>query len=267
MRITCSCFLPVLCMCGKMATSSKQSLLTTWIREPESSPAAKRARQGNEPVVDSTRARFEPRRLLTGAALARRLESYSQLYDIGSITEITKHLSAEEKFRALHNVYKPPPTYVFPQHTEGTHQRSFQSKWLNEHAWLAYSREKDGGYCVPCVFFCKDHEGPRKLVNSPLNKFKDAIETLRQHNKKTYHVHSVSDMLPFMQVMNSEQPPINHQLVFAVAQQVQKNREVLKSIIKTVIVCGKQNIALRGHRDDFKNISNNLGTMVTFMHF
>ena len=91
-------------------------------------------------------------------------------------------------------------------------------------------------------------------MNSPLNKFKDAIETLRQHNKKTYHVHSVSDMLAFMQVMNNEQPPINHQLVFAVAQQVQKNREVLKSIIKTVIVCGKQNIALRGHRDDLKHL-------------
>ena len=75
------------------------------------------------------------------------------------------------------------------------------------------------------------------------------METFRQH-KKVYHLHSVSDMLTFLRVMNSEQTPIDHQLVSAVAQQVQRNRELLKSIIRTIIFCSKQNIALRGHRDD-----------------
>ena len=109
-------------------------------------------------------------------------------------------------FNVFHNVYKPPANYAFPQHTEGqgSHKRSFQPKWLNEHTCLAYSREKDGGYCVPCVFFCKDLEGLGKLVNYPLNKLKDAVNTLGQHSKKSYHMHAVSDMLMFMQVMNNE---------------------------------------------------------------
>ena len=36
--------------------------------------------------------------------------------------------------------------------------------------------EKDGEYCVPCVFFCKG-DGLGKLVNSPLTRSKDAVET------------------------------------------------------------------------------------------
>ena len=172
------------------------------------------------------------------------------------ITEFVRYLRREDKFKALNNMYKPPPNYVFPRHKEGAgnHQRSFQQKWLNEYAWLAYFREKDGGYCVPCVFFCKDDEGLGKLVNSPLTRFKDAVEIFRQHSKKAYHVHSVSDMLTFMRIMNNEQTPIDHQLVSAVAQQVQQNRELLKSIISTIIFCGKQNVALRGHRDDRKHL-------------
>lgn len=82
------------------------------------------------------------------------------------------------------------------------------------------------------VSFCKGDEGLGKLVNSPLTRFKDAVETFRQHSKKTYHVHSVSNMLMFMRIMNNEQTPIDHQLVSAVAQQVQQSRELLKSIIK-----------------------------------
>ena len=94
-------------------------------------------------------------------------------------------------------------------------------------------------------FFCKGNEGLGKLVNSLLTRFKDAVETFRQHSKEAYHVHSVSDMLTFMRIINNEQTPIDHQVVSAVAQQLQQNRELLKSIIKTII-CGKQNVALCG---------------------
>ena len=119
-----------------------------------------------------------------------------------------------------------------------------------------------------CIF-AKQHEGLGKLVNSALNRFKDAFECLRQHNKKVYHKHSMSDMVTFIQVFNNKQQPIDHQLVSAMAQQVQRNREFLKSIIKTVIFCGKQNIALRGHRDDSQHLvqSGNHGNFYALLDF
>ena len=38
-----------------------------------------------------------------------------------------------------------------------------------------------------------------------------------------------------------------------------KNVHVLKSIIETVVLCGKQNLPLRGHRDDRSSTSSNRG--------
>ena len=254
---------------------SKQWRLTSWLKTREGEPPAKHGRQDTEnsakgatldpaSLSSSSDAHscFDPGRLSTSNV---ELQSYSKPYDIGNIAPFARigniapfarDLNKEDMFSVLNNIYQPPSNYVFPQHTEGpgSHKRSFQLKWLNEHTWLAYSREKDGGYCVPCLFFCKDPEGLGKLVNSPLIKFKDAVNTLCQHCKKSYHINAVSDMLMFMQVMNNERQPIDHQLVSALAQQVQTNRELLKSIIKTVIFCGKQSIALRGHRDDLQHL-------------
>ena len=234
---------------------ARQSLLTSWISresDREADPSPKRFRlQNDEPPLGLQRptsalTRFEPHRLSAEA----HLESCNEPYDIRMIAEFVRHLNREEKSIICTNYHQ---ILCFFQGT-GNHKRSFQHKWLTEYAWLAYSREKDGGYCVPCVYFCKGDECLGKLVNYPLTRFKDAVETFRQHSKKSYHVHSVSDMLTFMRIMNNEQAPIDHQLVSAMAQQVQKNRELLKSIIKTVIFCGKQNVALRGHRDDAKHL-------------
>ena len=65
---------------------------------------------------------------------------------------------------------------------------------------------------------------------------------------------SVSDMVTFLHVMNNEQQPINHQLVSVLARQVQHNRDFLKSVIKTIVFCGKQNLALRGHCDNQQHL-------------
>ncbi|CAG2224159.1 unnamed protein product [Mytilus edulis] len=38
------------------------------------------------------------------------------------------------------------------------------------------------------------------------------------------------------------------------AEVVRKNREILSSVIKCVILCGRQNLPLRGHRDDSQHV-------------
>ena len=50
--------------------------------------------------------------------------------------------------------------------------------------------------------------------------------------------------------MESKQIPVNQQLAKIQVLTVAKNKEKLKSIVETVIFCGRQGIALHGHRDD-----------------
>ena len=40
----------------------------------------------------------------------------------------------------------------------------------------------------------------------------------------------------------------------AMADRVASNRQKLPSIIKTIMFCGRQNIALRGHRDNVTDL-------------
>ena len=50
--------------------------------------------------------------------------------------------------------------------------------------------------------------------------------------------------------MTRESVPIDQQINNLLQQQIKRNREILKSLFKTIIFCGQNNIALRGPRDD-----------------
>lgn len=47
---------------------------------------------------------------------------------------------------------------------------------------------------------------------------------------------------------------MQHQFDTALAQQVHKNGECLLNILKVIVVCDKQNTALRGHCDDQRHL-------------
>lgn len=65
-------------------------------------------------------------------------------------------------------------------------------------------------------------------------------------------------------------PFISQQFSDIYLNTVELNRQKLRSIIKTVVLCGKQNIALRGHRDDSSHIgeaSGNPGNFQALLNF
>ena len=57
-------------------------------------------------------------------------------------------------------------------------------------------------------------------------------------------------MTEFRGVMVNKVVPINQALNNILKATVQANREKLKPIVKTILLSGRQNIALRGHHDD-----------------
>ena len=87
-------------------------------------------------------------------------------------------------------------------------------------------------------------------MRRPLVSFSKALEVLSKHTMKGYHKEAVVRADEFMHVMRIEQPDIRCQMNQAMPDRVASNRQKLVSIIKTIEFCGRQNVALRGHRDN-----------------
>ena len=88
----------------------------------------------------------------------------------------------------------------------------------------------------------------------PLTNFQKALEILNKHDNKLFHRSSVVQMEEFLKVMKNKQPSIRRHLSEVTAQPIATNRQKFRSIVETVLLCGRQNIPLRGHQDSTMNI-------------
>ena len=71
---------------------------------------------------------------------------------------------------------------------------------------------------------------------------------------KSHHKTAVIRSEEFLKTMTHHQPDIQCHLNQAMASRISLNRQKLHSIFKTIVFCGRQNIALHGHRDDATDI-------------
>ena len=128
--------------------------------------------------------------------------------------------------------------------------------WLQDFPWLVYSRYLDGAFCLPCVLFARqcgrNSAKLDKLVKSPLTFWTTAFNRLSNHanGKCSTHNLSVIAMNNFVRVMKQEVVPVDQQLNTILQQQIAKNRTIMASLFKTVLFCGRNNIAFRGSRDE-----------------
>ena len=154
---------------------------------------------------------------------------------------------------------------MFPSVPCGKQQRFFQCTWLTKYSGLVYSESEGGGYCKYCVLFGQaPYSVPNfkaTLVTLPLTNLKKASEKLREHffgtdgnTARKYHLQAVEKAESFKSVMENKLLSIDQQLSNIRAKIISQNRKKIKCIVETVIFCGRQGIALRGHRDDWKHV-------------
>ena len=173
-------------------------------------------------------------------------------YDIGNFVNPAIPLTDQEKYDVLCQVWKPDPSYVFPARSG----RRFQYQWFATFPWLAYSEMLDGAFCINCVLFGNDcsQTALTHLFKSPLTSWSVAIKRLRDHHGKSpIHSEATARSVDFKSRVQKRSTPINLQVNKMVKEQVEKNRHRLKFIVEAVVLCGRQSIALRGHRDDTKH--------------
>ena len=68
--------------------------------------------------------------------------------------------------------------------------------------------------------------------------------------KKDYHLTSITKMSEF--INRYENPALGISTILNSSSQkiIESNQKVVESLFKIVMLCGKQGLALRGHRDD-----------------
>ena len=131
----------------------------------------------------------------------------------------------------------------------------------------------DGAFCLCCVLFGREtgHNGSKlnKLFKEPLKNWQTAADKLEKHQKHSLiHRDSMLRLLNFKNVMMGETKGIDEQADKLRSSRIQQNREILGSITKTVILTGRQNMALRGHRDDSQHYSSsNPGNFQALLNF
>lgn len=142
-----------------------------------------------------------------------------------------------------------PTNYSFPVTVLHNKKRKFQRQWLEAHKWLVYSPSVDGAFCKCCFLFAtSDNLG--KFVTDPFRNWNKASSEFNHHHQLKYHEAAQEKAELFVSSMKKVQTDIKSQLDAKVEAQIHINRQVLASIIQTVLLCGRQGLALRGNNDD-----------------
>jgi len=185
-------------------------------------------------------------------------------YDIGNYIDQIEEIDDFTKHAILENHWKPGKNYIFPfsVHVKCKREEKRRPNFnhLSEYPWLIVSDVKKGLFCKYCVIFISNRlvgfnntVHVKKLVKEPLTKFsklsgKDGI--LESHARTDYHKLAFQKCKDFLNAYKNPSLDIINIMQNNRKQQILDNRERLVLIIKTIIFHGRQNFALRGHRDD-----------------
>ena len=106
------------------------------------------------------------------------------------------------------------------------------------------------------------------LVSFVMTKFHKANELLKEHSKKKYYNDALLQAENLIKMMHFPEKAISSVIESLRVAQIEYNRKVLRSIVSSVIFCGKQNVALRGHMESSTdNSSKNRGNFLALLDF
>lgn len=146
------------------------------------------------------------------------------------------------------------PILQYPVTILGGKRRSFNSLWYKKYRWLEYSRERDAVYCFPCRFFgtCNGlGRGTNTFTQVGFRDWKHATGhggMLAKHNNSFAHKQAILAWNDYK--INAKRGSlIDDRVDSQRRQQIQNNRHYLKTLAQILLLCGKQDIPLRGHRE------------------
>ena len=135
-------------------------------------------------------------------------------------------------------------------------QTAFKHPDGSKRSWITYCLEKDALFCIPCILFSKPDENLPQNQSCPFTRdgysnWHKHSERILKHEQSKSHIECKLAQVIFMQKQSieslfEEQDRIQNERRKRI---VEANREIMKRIIDTVMLLGKQELAFRGHRE------------------
>ena len=200
--------------------------------------------------------------------------------DIGNLVQShvdLRQLSQENKYHVL--TVEPvsgPSSFPRTRPSDSSSYRQFRPSWLKQYPWLHYSQHDDGVYCRACACFAPKQVGGQDLgqfVTKPFKSWGKVQQKASAHGTKQYHLSSMTRMTEFISRYENPDKSISVIMDSELQRVMETNQKVLESLLKIVLLCGKQGLALRGHRDDQiswtedDNAHSNEGNFVELVRF
>ncbi|CAC5419618.1 unnamed protein product [Mytilus coruscus] len=179
---------------------------------------------------------------------------------------ISTSVPSAQMYSILNENWNPPSSFPFPKREMYGFQRCFKYALLHYFRWVVYSTSQDGIYCKFCVLFATDHN-LGQFVKKPVQNWVKAKGECKSHEKTKYHQTALLRAQDFTHTHDKPASGIDARADTAIAKRVDKNRQILMSIGSTIVICGRQNIALRGHRENNFLDEGNKGNFLELVKF
>lgn len=184
--------------------------------------------------------------------ISRKVSDFS---DIANYIGKVSRFSSSELFQIKEKVSKQEFTF-----TRKSNSYKCQQSWFQRYDWLTYSYSLELLFCVPCFLMGGTIPKKSKLATEGLQPSKSITSKLKEHALSKNHKNSIDDFQNLQHAVIDPKKSIDVTVNKIMENQIKRNRSLIKPIIATIIVLGKQNIPLRGHRDDSKYyLSNEYG--------
>lgn len=150
-----------------------------------------------------------------------------------------KTLTMSQKYHLLtiskeHLKYKAFST----QYLAGCNRSFRLLEWLSQHPWMMYSKCVDGVFCTACAIFCSDASKSR-FATKPFRKWNKKSEKAKAHEHSTHHLKAMEQAYNLKQAVERPHAAISAQIDSSKAANIERNLEVLKSIARAVLFCGR----------------------------
>ena len=156
-----------------------------------------------------------------------------------------------------------------------SYRHQFQPGWLKSFPWLHYTQYMDGAFC--CVLFAPLKMGGQNVgsfITEPFTSWIKMSEKANVHSRQDHHKMSMTRMEKFLARYKNPLQSVSIILDKEAQKIVSNNQKVVESLLKIVMLYGKQGLALRGHRDNQiswgeseEEICSNQGKLVEFVRF